>query len=304
MNDTLIQSFLAIATEGGFNRAAEKIYISQPNLSRNIARLEKELGTKLFDRSQKQTVLTKSGTIYFSAFQKMISCMEQAREQVQRMEHGGRELIHIGYVRDWNLSDFIRPVLRRLHTEYPELRVSMEACSIPELSSRLSLGQLDLIFTLKEKADGIFGAETRTVDRVPEEILYSEEYFGKGKRKVSPKDFSEAAFLVLGDDMEEDRIRYVRDLGIAYGFVPDIQVMHNMESIFMNVESGLGVTVCHSWIRVSAGRHIRSCRLGHTAEIGIAWKRETENVPLQVLLKCMDRMQNMGESEFQGGIAV
>lgn len=95
MNDTLIQSFLAIATEGGFNRAAEKIYISQPNLSRNIARLEKELGTKLFDRSQKQTVLTKSGTIYFSAFQKMISCMEQAREQVQRMEHGGRELIHM-----------------------------------------------------------------------------------------------------------------------------------------------------------------------------------------------------------------
>ena len=43
MNDTLIQSFLSVAEEGSFCKAAEKIYISQPNLSRNIARLEKEL---------------------------------------------------------------------------------------------------------------------------------------------------------------------------------------------------------------------------------------------------------------------
>ena len=45
MNDTLIQSFLSVAEEGSFCKAAEKIYVSQPNLSRNIARLEKELDT-------------------------------------------------------------------------------------------------------------------------------------------------------------------------------------------------------------------------------------------------------------------
>lgn len=52
MNDTLIQSFLSVAEEGSFCKAAEKIYISQPNLSRNIARLEKELET-VFCRSER-----------------------------------------------------------------------------------------------------------------------------------------------------------------------------------------------------------------------------------------------------------
>ena len=56
MNDTLIQSFLSVAEEGSFCKAAEKIYVSQPNLSRNIARLEKELDTQLFDRSGKHIV--------------------------------------------------------------------------------------------------------------------------------------------------------------------------------------------------------------------------------------------------------
>ena len=61
MNDTLIQSFLSVAEEGSFCKAAEKIYISQPNLSRNIARLEKELDTQLFDRSGKHIALTEAG---------------------------------------------------------------------------------------------------------------------------------------------------------------------------------------------------------------------------------------------------
>ena len=58
MNDTLVQSFLSVAAEGSFCKAAEKIYISQPNLSRNIARLEKELNVQLFDRSGKHIALT------------------------------------------------------------------------------------------------------------------------------------------------------------------------------------------------------------------------------------------------------
>ena len=64
MNDTLIQSFLSVAEEGSFCKAAEKIYISQPNLSRNIARLEKELNAQLFDRSGKHIALTEAGRIY------------------------------------------------------------------------------------------------------------------------------------------------------------------------------------------------------------------------------------------------
>ena len=272
MNETLVQSFLAIATEGGFNKAAEKIYISQPNLSRNIARLEKELGTKLFDRSRKRAVLTRSGDIYFAAFQKMMCCLEQAREQVKSLENEESRTIRIGYVKDWNVSDFIGPVLGRLKKNDPGVRVVIEACSIPELSSKLSQGEMDLIITLKDKADGIYGARTMGVDHASDLILYSKEYSGRNKDKMRPEDFRDEVFLVLADDGGDFRIQYVKEVGAAYGFVPDIRIMNNMESILMNVENGMGVTICNSWMRAASAKRVAVCRLDHTVEIGMAWK--------------------------------
>lgn len=293
MNDTLVQSFLAIATEGGFNKAAEKIYISQPNLSRNIARLEKELGTKLFDRNRKRAVLTRSGDIYFAAFQKIVCCMEQAREQVKCLENAEHSILRIGYVKDWNVSDFIGPVLNRLKEEYPDTRVMIEACSIPELSSKLSLGQMDMIITLKDKADGIYGAQTMGVDQASDLILYSAEYSGKDKDKVRPEDFRDEIFLVLADDGEDFRIQYVKEVGAAYGFVPQIRTMNNMESILMNVENGMGVTICNSWMRAAGEKGVAVCRLDHTVEIGMAWKGMDSQPALRPLL---DFMKDAAES--------
>ena len=108
MNDTLVQSFLSVATEGSFCKAAEKIYISQPNLSRNIARLEKELNVQLFDRSRKHIALTEAGRIYQNAFQKVEQCIAEAKERVERLEALEMGMIRIGYVNGWNIgSDFV-----------------------------------------------------------------------------------------------------------------------------------------------------------------------------------------------------
>ena len=56
--------FLTVAAEGGFSRAAEKLYVSQPYLSQHVLRLEKELGVKLLDRSRTPLGLTEAGRIY------------------------------------------------------------------------------------------------------------------------------------------------------------------------------------------------------------------------------------------------
>lgn len=290
MNDTLVQSFLAIATEGGFNKAAEKIYISQPNLSRNIARLEKELGTKLFDRSQKRAVLTPAGNIYFAAFRKMVYCMEQAKEQVKTLENEARSLIRIGYVNGWNVSGWIQPVLQALREKCPDDRAALEACGMADLSSRLSLGQLDLMITLKDRADSVYGAEAAGIGYASDLILYSREFFEKDGGKVRPEDFRNALFLLPADGREEFRKQYVRDIGAAYGFLPNIQTMNNMESVLMNVENGLGVTICNSWMRTSGESRFGVCRLNHGAEIGIAWKGADRNPALADFLEAVSEV--------------
>ena len=159
MNDTLIQSFLSVAEEGSFCKAAEKIYISQPNLSRNIARLEKELDTQLFDRSGKHIALTEAGRIYEKAFQKMKQCFAEAKEQVQQLNDMDRGMIRIGYVNGWNIGTYMQPVLREMRLEYPGIRISLEAYTLQELSARFQMGQMDLIITLQDRTAKMYDAE-------------------------------------------------------------------------------------------------------------------------------------------------
>ncbi len=222
MNDTLVQSFLSVAAEGSFCKAAEKIYISQPNLSRNIARLEKELNVQLFDRSGKHIALTEAGRIYQNVFQKVEQCMADAKERVERLEALEMGMIRIGYVNGWNIGSYIQPILKKLRLEYPGVKVSLEAYNLQELSARFQMGQLDLIITLEERAAKIYDAQTFVIDTAPEVILFSNTLFRNKKKNWKPEDFRKETFFVLADDREDMQAEYIRTIGSKYGFVPEI----------------------------------------------------------------------------------
>lgn len=287
MNDTLIQSFLTIVSEGSFNRAAEKIYISQPNLSRNIARLERELNTKLFDRTGKRAILTEQGRIYLSAFQKMEKCLEEAKEQADLLASAWRGLIRIGYVNGWDIGSFLLPVLKRMKADYPGIRVSLEAYGMEELSAKFNFGQLDLILTLQERAGKIYDAQSAVVDTVPEVILFSENLFHPKRRDWQPGDFRNETFFILNDGGKNVQEEYIRGIGMKYGFSPNICRVNNMESVLMNVENGLGVTVCNSWMRNVHAEGFLCCELENRVQISAVWKAPDENSVLNLLLKAM-----------------
>ena len=287
MNDTLVQSFLSVAAEGSFCKAAEKIYISQPNLSRNIARLEKELNVQLFDRSGKHIALTEAGRIYQNVFQKVEQCMADAKERVERLEALEMGMIRIGYVNGWNIGSYIQPILKKLRLEYPGVKVSLEAYNLQELSARFQMGQMDLIITLQDRTAKMYDAESMLIDTAQEMILFSNTLFRTRKKNWKPEEFRQETFFVLADDREEMQLDCVRAIGSKYGFVPNICSVNSMESILMNVENGLGVTVCNSWVRNVYEPGFQCCPLEHSTEIAAAWKQGQENSALQILLGYM-----------------
>ena len=283
MNDTLVQSFLSVAAEGSFCKAAEKIYISQPNLSRNIARLEKELDTQLFDRNGKHIELTEAGRIFRNAFEKIEKCMTDAKEKVKRLESLETGMIRIGYVNGWNIGSYIYPILQETRLQHPGIRVSLEAYNLQELSARFQMGQLDLIITLEERADRIYDARTYVIDTAPEVILFSNTLLRSKKKNWRPDDFRKETFFVLADEREDMQAEYIRMIGNKYGFMPNICSVNSMESILMNVENGLGVTVCNSWVRNVDTQGFECCPLNHSVQIAVAWKEENEQSALTVL---------------------
>ena len=92
---------------------------------------------------------------------------------------------------------------------------------------------------------------------------------------------------MLADDREDMQAEYIRTIGSKYGFVPNFCSVNSMESILMNVENGLGVTVCNSWVRNVYTQGFQCCPLEHSVQIAAAWKQPEEQSVLNILLAMM-----------------
>jgi len=90
-----LRRFSVLAEELHFTRAAERLHIEQPPLSRSIKELEGELGVLLFSRNARGTRLTKAGSILLQDVRRVFTVLEQARENVRAAAAGCLDNLHI-----------------------------------------------------------------------------------------------------------------------------------------------------------------------------------------------------------------
>ena len=85
-----VRYFVTLARTLNFTRAAERLHIEQPPLSRAIKELEDELGVVLFDRNRRGTLLTAAGAVFLQDVRRLFTVLEQARENVKAIAAGLR----------------------------------------------------------------------------------------------------------------------------------------------------------------------------------------------------------------------
>lgn len=135
--------FLEVARQGTLARAADKLAVSQPAISKTLKELEELLGATLFDRSKAGVALTEAGV----AFMRYASpCVQALRDGVNSLRSGEHES---GTVRLGVLSTveslLIPEVVRRLHARHPALVASVVTGPSAYLLSQLHVGELDLV---------------------------------------------------------------------------------------------------------------------------------------------------------------
>ena len=117
--------FLAVAEELHFKKAADKLFISQPGLSKQIKEMEEALGFKLFERNNRNVVLTAAGKYLKEEITLLLNDNKRILRHAQHIATGNEGEIHLGYVGS-AMQTIIPKLLIRFRKKYPSIHFSLQ----------------------------------------------------------------------------------------------------------------------------------------------------------------------------------
>jgi len=139
-----LRYFAMVANERSFRRAAEKLHIAQPPLSRQIQQLEDELGVRLLDRGRPIT-LTPPGKYLLETAQDILQRIEQMRLMTRRLDKEKNAKLRIGFVAS-TLYDELPELIRRFRLTAPHVEVTLNEMTTSEQIAALKDGRIDVAF--------------------------------------------------------------------------------------------------------------------------------------------------------------
>lgn len=138
-----LDSFIAVAEELHFGRAAERLHITQPSLSRQIQKLEKTMGAELLRRGSRKVELTAAGTMVLGEARRLVMLADRVPDTAKKVAAGGSGLLRIGFTSTSGFS-ILGPMLEQISTALPQVDIDLqELLSIEQLDG-LRTGELDL----------------------------------------------------------------------------------------------------------------------------------------------------------------
>jgi len=158
-----LRYFIAVAEEMHFGRAARRLNIAQPALSRQIAQLELALAAQLFDRARSQIRLTAAAEVLLPHARDILRRIDQAGVIVRRAAEGGTGVLNIGFVGSATYS-VLPDILKAYRAAYPSVELVLHAMNTSELRQALVERRIDAAFARPSIRDAEIVNETILIE--------------------------------------------------------------------------------------------------------------------------------------------
>jgi DNA-binding transcriptional LysR family regulator len=245
----LLSVFREVATRGSFSEAAAALSFTQPAVSQQIARLERELGTKLLARNAHGVSLTPAGEVLLRHAEAMLQQLRQAEADVQAVAGVERPLLRVGAFASAAAS-IMPPALAELRSAHPAAAVTMRVTEMPESLDALRTGELDLsviIDAVRTPLELPSGLEVTDLFEDPflAALPYSHPLAGRGA--VALAQLREEEWMVTGVANSCPDTTIVLEACRDAGFTPQASFSSDDYAAIQGmVASGMGVAIIPS----------------------------------------------------------
>ena len=155
---------MAVAETENVSRAALKLHVSQPALSRQIRDLEDELGFLLLERSAKSVRLTAAGRVFLTEARAVLQRAAEAVAAARAAAGGITGEINVGYAPSLTIQ-ILPPALRRFQEKFPSVRVALHDLSTEEMLAQIGTGKLQVALTVQPPAKALRGLQYTSLAR-------------------------------------------------------------------------------------------------------------------------------------------
>jgi len=282
-----LRSFLAVAEELHFRRAAEKLHVAQPPLSRTIKQLERELGTVLFERSTRSVKLTASGEALVGPAKEVLAAVRRAEAAVRAADGGEVGLVRIAFA-GVSTHRLVARLARVVRSQRPGIQLELSSQNFAQPAmKRLAQGDTDLALGRWDVIPADVSAEVVMRDSLV--VALPATHPLAATRRASIAQFAGECFVSLPPHegaVLPDRLRL---LAHTNGFVADVvQVAPDTQTALALVSAEVG---CHLTLASVAQNvtdpHIVFVALDETTpdvDLRVAWRREDANPALHAVL--------------------
>jgi DNA-binding transcriptional LysR family regulator len=243
-----IRYFIAVAEEGNFSRAAQRLHISQPPLSTQVKGLEEELGAQLFRRHNRGVSLTAAGSMFLEEMRAVLSRVDHAKELILRAGRGDVGTLRVGFV---SIADYsiLPAALKRFRSQFPLVEFQLHELTTDAQIRELRAERLDM---------GIGLAPVQEPDLEFQGLLREELVLAapsghtslKASGAIDLRKLAKSSFIVPPRELAPGLYDLIVSHCRAAGFTPLItQHARQMQTVIGLVSSGMGIALVPASVR-------------------------------------------------------
>lgn len=236
-----LKYFIAVAEELNIGRAAARLHISQPPLTRQIQQLEEQLGVQLFVRTPKGVELTQAGVLFLDEARNISTLLEQAIERTKRAGQGKLGRLDIG-IFGTSVLGAIPQILQRFRDDYPDVRVVLHTMSKHEQLTALRQRRITIGFNrmLTPQPD----IDTELIIQEPLFLAVNESHPLRQRQDITFHDLAGWPLVLFAAGTHPNFVDHVFELAKAHHFTPEIsQIVGDAIAAVALVAGGFGITL-------------------------------------------------------------